>query len=146
MADSFDERLKQLEQEINDIRTARQRLTGATTTISKPILVKGWAISQEYGRPYSVGQTVATIKPKEPANGFFFHFSQPGIRNSGDWYFEYYIRPSDDFTEFIAELNFAASYDNWEPGEIRTFTTPATIVASGEFDYTVEYIEPEEES
>ena len=141
MANLFDERIKRLEQEIDDIRTARQRLTGATTTVSKIITVKGWAIDQQYGRPYSVGSTVVTIKPKDPSNGFFFYISQPNVQNSG-WLFGYDTAASFDMTEFEATVYFQSSRDRWTPGETKAFTKQATIVASGQFEYSVQYEEP----
>lgn len=143
MANLFDERIKRLEQEIDDIKTARQRLTGATSTVTKVITVKGWAIGQEYGRPYSVGTTVVTITPKDPSNGFFFNLSQPGVAHSGDWIFTYYTDTNTDITEFQAVVSFEASYDTWHnPDEVRAFTKQATIVASGQFEYSIEYREP----
>ena len=138
----FDNRLKRLEQEIDDIKTARKLITGATSTVSKVITVKGWATNQEYGRPYSIGSTVVTIKPQNPNNGFFFHLSQPGVQDSG-WIFTYFTDANDDITELKAVLSFEASRDRWTPGQTREFTKQATIVASGQFEYSVEYREPE---
>lgn len=145
MSNLFDERLKRLEQEINDIKTARERLTGATTTVSKIIQVKGWAKDQDpiWGRPHSAGFTIVTIRPKDANNGFFFSINQQGLQESG-WIFEYYTEASFDMTEFKAFLEFDASRDRWTPDTIKEFTTQATIVASGQFEYSVEYEEPTE--
>lgn len=137
----FDDRLKRIEQEIDDLKTARQRLTGATSTVSKIVTVKASAIDQEYGRPYGVNYTVITIKPQNPNNGFFFHLSQPGVQDSG-WIFTYFTDANDDITELKAVLSFEASRDRWTPGQTREFTKQATIVASGQFEYSVEYKEP----
>ena len=143
MANLFDERIKRLEQEIDDIKTARQRLTGATSTVAKIITVKGWAKDQDpvWGRPGSVGQTIVTIRPKDASNGFFFSINQPGVQESG-WIFDDYTEASFDMTEFKAVIDFNASRDRWTPGTIKEFTTQATIVASGQFEYSVEYEEP----
>ena len=138
----FDDRLKRIEQEIDDIKTARQRLTGATSSVSKVITVKGWAIDQEYGRPYATGSTVVTIMPKDPNNGFFFHLSQPSVQDSG-WTFTYFTDANDDITELQAIVSVEATRDRWTPGTIKAFTKQATIVASGQFEYSVEYREPE---
>lgn len=137
----FDNRLKRLEQEIDDIKTARKLITGATSSVSKTITVKGWATDQEYGRPYDEGATVVTIKPQNPDNGFFFHISQPGVQETG-WIFDYLVEANDDITELTAIIGFCGSRDRWTPGERRAFTKQATIVASGQFEYTVEYKEP----
>ena len=138
----FDERLKRIEQEIDDIKTARQRITGATSTVSKVVTVKATAIDQEYGRPYGVNYTVITIKPQNPDNGFFFYISQPGVQESG-WVFDFYTATSFDMTEFQAVVGFNASREKWTPGQTREFIKQATIVASGQFEYSVEYKEPE---
>lgn len=145
MSNLFDERLKRLEQEIDDIKTARERLTGATTTVSKVVQVKGWAKDQDpiWGRPHSVGSTIVTIRPKDPNNGFFFCLSQPGLQESG-WIFDYYIDADADITTLQAVIEFNASRDRWTPGVTREFTAAATIVASGQFEYSVEYKEPAE--
>lgn len=142
MSNLFDERLKRLEQEIDDIKTARERLTGATSTVAKIVTVKASAIDQEYGRPYANNYTVITIKPQNPNNGFFFHLSQPGVQESG-WVFDYHVDANDDITELQAVAGFDASRDRWTPGQTREFTKQATIVASGQFEYSVEYKEPE---
>lgn len=145
MSNLFDERLKRLEQEIDDIKTARERLTGATTTVSKVVQVKGWAIDQDpiWGRPYSDGYTTVIIRPKDASNGFFFSINQPGVQEDG-WIFDYDISASFDMTELRANIEFSASLDRWTPGELRTFTKQATIVASGQFEYSVEYRGPTE--
>lgn len=142
MPNSFDDRIKRLEQEIDDIKTARQRITGATSTVTQTITVKGWAIAQEYGRPYAVGSTVVTIIPQEPNNGFFFSLSQPSVQES-DWVFDYDTAASFDMTEFQTTVEFRAANENWTQGETRAFTKQATIVASGPFQFSVEYKEPE---
>lgn len=143
MANLFDERIKRLEQEIDDIKTARQRLTGATTTVSKIITVKGWAKDQDpiWGRPYSVGSTIVTIIPKDPSNGFFFHLSQPSVQDSG-WLFGYDTGANFDMTEFETTVEFHSSRDRWTPGETKAFVKQATIVASGQFEYSIQYQEP----
>lgn len=143
MSNLFDERLKRLEQEIDDIKTARERLTGATTTVSKVVQVKGWGIGQEYSPPYASGYTIVKIWPKDPNNGFFLHLSQSGISGSGDWNFYYITDVNEEFTEYQVAVGLQAANDQLAPGEMKEYTKQATIVASGQFDYSIEYKEPE---
>lgn len=139
MTSSFEEKIKNLEREIIELKTERQKVMAATTTIAKEITCQSKSTMNSSGNVVADTMAIITITPSSPAgtNNFVFTVAQDGIASDGEATFSYDSRLGQNDGEFELMI-WTQSYNGaWNVGTQKTITHNVRVVATDQFTTVV---------
>lgn len=139
----FDKLIKNIEREIEELKTARQRTTAATSTIAREITCQSKATMNSSHIIVADTYAKITITPDgaDDGNSFLFTASQEGVQGDGTSSFIYTAGLSEDGKDYILTISIRSYNGAWSVNEQKTITHNVRIIATNTFTYTVEEVQ-----
>lgn len=135
----FDKKIMEIEREIEELKTARQRITAATSTIAVEIECQCKSTMNSSGTIIADTYARITLIPDNPSgtNNFIFTASQEGVGGDGTASFVATGGLGDNDSEYILSLSTLSYNGTWGAGVQKTITHKVRIIATDTFTYTV---------
>lgn len=135
MSWSFDNELKTIEREIEELKFNKTRTMGATRTLTTTLTCQ---TSSRMNSGYIEPTNYAVIKlvPENTANGFVFTVAQPGITTESTSSF-YYRQELDADGNYLLIIATQTSSEAWNDGETKIHTHKVIITSSSNFTATI---------
>lgn len=138
----YDKMIKNIEREIDELKTARRRVTASTSTFAIEIECQCKSTMNSSGTLIPDTYAVITMTPDNANNdnGFIFTTSQDGVQGDGTASFREGKTMSEDGRDYILEISTLSYNGTWNANEQKTITHRVRIVATNTFSYTVSEI------
>lgn len=139
MIATFDEKIKNLEREIIDLKTERQKVMAATSTLARELTCQSKSVMNSSNYIETVTQAVIIITPagQDQTNNFVFAVAQNGISAAGDSSFAYESRLGQTDGTFELRIWTRSYSGTWNVGEQKTITHMVRIIATDQFTTTI---------
>lgn len=132
---SFDEEIKTMEREIEELKFNKTRTMGATRTLTTTLTCQT-SSRMDSGYIEPLDYAVIKLEPENSANGFVFTVSQPGITADSTSAF-YYRQELDADGNYLLIIGTQTSSEAWNEGETKTHTHKVIITSSSNFTSTI---------
>ena len=132
---SFDEEIKTMEREIEELKFNKTRTMGATRPLTTTLTCQT-SSRMDSGYIEPLNYAVIKLEPENSANGFVFTVSQPGITADSTSAF-YYHQELDADGNYLLIIATRTSSEAWNEGETKTHTHKVIITSSSNFTSTI---------
>lgn len=135
MSWSFDNELKTIEREIEELKFNKTRTMGATRTLTTTLTCQT-SSRMDSGYIEPLNYAIIKLEPENEANGFVFTVAQPGITAESTSSF-YYRQELDADGNYLLIIATQTSSEVWNDGETKTYTHKVIITSSSNFTATI---------
>lgn len=137
MSSQYDQLILDIEREIEELKTARQRVTAATSTLAQEITCQSKSTMNSSGNIIADTYAVITITPDGTDNNFLFTVSQEGVSGDGTETFDVSFRLGQTDGTYEARISTRSYNGTWNTNQQKTITHKVRIVATDTFTATV---------